>query len=72
VVVFLESSAPAGLGELRSAVEAIAKDPDSDRKIIYLFHPDQSAESFRRLESMASQFGFNDLQTWTEPPPPST
>jgi hypothetical protein len=61
VAVFLELNNPTGLGELRSAVEAIAEDHDSESKIIYLFHPDQSAESFRLLESMASQFGFQRL-----------
>jgi|SRR5579862_56393 hypothetical protein len=61
VAVFLESNAPTGLGELRSAVEAIAEAPDNNSKVIYLFHPDQSAESFRLLESMASQFGFQRL-----------
>lgn len=61
VAVFLESSAPTGLGELRSAFEAIAKDPDNESKVIYLFHPDQRADSLRLLESMASQFGFQRL-----------
>ena len=61
VAVFLESSHPTGLGELRSAVEAIAKDPDNDSKVIYLFHPDPGADSLRLLESMASHFGFQRL-----------
>ena len=61
VAVFLESEDPTRLGELRSAWDGIAQDPDNDSKDIYIFHPDQRAESFRLLESMASQFGFQRL-----------
>src|SRR3954469_9185511 len=52
VAVFLESEDPIRLGELRSAFEANGGDPDYDPKIIYLFHPDQNAASFRLLESL--------------------
>ena len=58
LAVFVESEDPTRLGELRSAVEAVAEDPDSSSKVIFLFHRDRTAASFRLLESMAIQFGF--------------
>jgi hypothetical protein len=61
VAIFLESEDPTRLGELRSALDGIAKEPDKDNKVMYLFHPDQRAESFRLLESIANQFGFRRL-----------
>jgi hypothetical protein len=61
IAVILESEDPTPLGELRSALDGIAQDPDNDSKVIYIFHPDQSAEFFRLLESISSQFGFQRL-----------
>ena len=61
LAVFVESEDPIRLGELRSAVEAVAADPDSGSKMTFLFHRDQTAASFRLLESMATQFGFQRL-----------
>jgi hypothetical protein len=62
VAVFLESEDPTRLHELRSALDSIAADPEKNSKVIFLFHPDQQAESFRLLESIARQFGFKRLQ----------
>ena len=62
VAIFLESEGPTPLGELISALDGIAKEPDKDNKVMYLFHPDQRAESFRLLDSVANQFGFQRLK----------
>jgi len=62
VAVFLESEDPTRLRELRSALDGIAEDPENNSKVIFLFHPDQHAESFRLLESIASQIGFQRLE----------
>jgi hypothetical protein len=61
LAVFLESEDPARLAELRSALDGIAKEPDEDSKVIFLFHRDQGAESFRQLQLMTSRFGFQRL-----------
>jgi len=58
VAVFVESEDPTRLGELISAVEALREDPDSSSKTIFLFHWEQTAASFRLLESMVAQLGF--------------
>ena len=62
VAVFLESEDPTRLHELRSALDGIAEGPENNSKVIFLFHPDQRAESFRLLESIASQIGFQRLR----------
>ena len=62
VAVFLESEDPTRLHELRSALDGIAEDLENNSKVIYLFHPDERAESFRLLESIASQIGFQRLR----------
>jgi hypothetical protein len=62
VAVFLESEDPIRLHELRSALDGIAEDPEKNRKVIFLFHPDQHSESLRLLESIARQFGFQQLR----------
>jgi len=61
IAIFLESNAPAALGDLRSALDVIAKDPDNGSKIIWLFHPDRRAESILLLESIANQIGFRHV-----------
>ena len=52
-----------GLGDLslRSAIDAIAEDPDNKSKVIYLFHPDRTAPSMRLVESMGKQIGIESL-----------
>jgi len=62
VAVFLESDAPTRLEELRSALDGIREDTEKNSKVIFLFHPDQRADSFRLLETIASQFGFQRLR----------
>src|ERR1700751_5665249 len=54
VAVFLESEDPARLHEFRSALDGIAADPENNSKVIFLFHPDERAESFQLLETIAS------------------
>ena len=56
LAVFLESEDPSRLQELRSALDGIAEDPENNSKVIFLFHRDQRAESFRLLASIARQF----------------
>jgi hypothetical protein len=68
IAIFLESKQVTGLEELRSAFEGITQDPENGSKVIYLFHPDQSADSLILLKSMAKQIGFQRVADLLDAP----
>ena len=61
LAIFVESQDPARLGELRSALQALAEGPDRGARMVYLFHRDQTAESFQLLDALASRCGFQRM-----------